>query len=84
MTDETIEINCPECNAYTTGIDAMTTHIIDFHANYTPQEAIAYAQCWAATAHEEKEKADIAYSEQRKEEKGLEAWEAQKDENHVQ
>jgi hypothetical protein len=52
MTDATIIVVCGECNAEATGVDAMMSHILDFHTNYTPVEARNFAEQWTEDAHD--------------------------------
>lgn len=67
-TDATIEIDCSECNVQITGVDAMMSHILDFHPQYSPVDAATYARLWADAAYEREEKFLADYYRQRKEE----------------
>jgi hypothetical protein len=53
MTDKTITVRCGECDVEATGVDAMTSHILDFHTNYSPVEARNFAEQWTEDAHDE-------------------------------
>lgn len=51
MTDKTIIVKCGECSVEATGIDAMMSHILDFHTEYSPVEARNFAEIWTEGAH---------------------------------
>ena len=50
-TDETIIIECAECNAEAVGLNGMLSHIMDFHTNYSPIDAVKNAQDWMEAAY---------------------------------
>lgn len=50
--DEFIPISCGECGAYSEGLNATISHIIDFHPKYSLTEAKDYAEDWLETAIE--------------------------------
>lgn len=53
LTDKDVPITCPECNVLEEGVDAMMSHILDFHPEYTPVEAANTARRWADAAYDE-------------------------------
>jgi len=54
-TDETIEIECGECNRMVTGVDAMAAHIMETHPSYSALESVNTACLWADSAYEREE-----------------------------
>jgi len=53
-TNETILISCAECSpdVYVEGLSKMISHIIDFHKEYSLEEAEIYAKIWLENAYE--------------------------------
>lgn len=57
--DTNIPMNCPECNFLEEGIDKMFSHVIDFHPNYSPEEAVQFVHRWAEKSYEAIEKQEM-------------------------
>lgn len=54
FTDKDVPICCGECSpdTYCEGLEAMIEHILKLHKNYTPEEAVHYAESWLKSAYE--------------------------------
>lgn len=52
FTDKNIPISCSECNVLEEGINAMMSHLLDFHPDYSPAQAANTAQRWANEAYD--------------------------------
>ena len=73
LTDKTIEIECPECGSDEIGVDAMLSHILDFHNDYSPAEAVNFARLWADASYDEAEQFEKDYNDDRKLDKAISA-----------
>lgn len=58
---DTIPITCPEDNTKAVGVNAMFSHIIEFHKDYDPPEAMRHAKLWAEEAFEQEEQNILDY-----------------------
>lgn len=52
FTDKNIPVFCSECNIMEEGVDAMMSHILDFHPDYSPEEAATFARKWADDSYD--------------------------------
>ena len=59
-----IAIPCSECDFVAeTGLQEMVDHILEFHPNYSQEEALHYAELWQEGAYEEEELRNIERAE---------------------
>lgn len=74
-TDNTIEIECPECPDHhiEVGVQAMFEHILEAHPQYNQHEADVFALEWMEGAYNRYDQEMEAYHKDRAYEKGVSA-----------